>query len=215
MKEIEYLGVCKTGEIDKRYGTESTASMSVFECPVCFKHYRLKTRLGNSRKTCKDCRGTQVATHRMSTHKAYMIWAGMKQRCYNPSTPAYQAYGAKGITVASDWHTFDGFWKDMGESYELGLTIDRIDSSKGYSKENCRWLTHSDNSSLTTKRRPVVQLRRVLVPTKGFVEERRWESAKQAADALGLVAAHITAVCQGQRKTHGGFGWNYLDQLDE
>ena len=38
-----------------------------------------------------------------------------------------------------------------------------------------------------------------------------WESALKAADTLGLVAAHITAVCMGKRTTHGGFGWKYAE----
>lgn len=39
-------------------------------------------------------------------------------------------------------------WTDSG--YERGLcpTVDRIDSNKGYTLENIRWLTHSENSSL-------------------------------------------------------------------
>ena len=61
------------------------------------------------------------------------------------------------------------------------------------------------------KRRPVIQLRQALIPNKHYVEERIWDSAKQAADSLGLVAAHITVVCQGTRKTHGGFSWKYAD----
>ena len=34
MKEIASLGVRGTGQIDKRYGTERTASYAIFECPI-------------------------------------------------------------------------------------------------------------------------------------------------------------------------------------
>lgn len=213
MKETQYLGVKGTGEIDKRYAVEHTSSYSIFECPKCGKHYELRTSRGRKQVTCKDCRGTQLETHQMSSHKIYKAWAGMRQRCINPKCKAYAKYGAKGILCDDSWKTFEGFWADMGATYEDGMTIDRKDSSKGYSKENCRWLTLSQNSSETTKRREVIQLRQVLTPSKQYVEERKWDSAKQAADSLGLVAAHITVVCQGKRKTHGGFSWKYASIL--
>ena len=211
MKEIKYLGIKGTGEVDARYGIERTASFSIFECPKCNKQYEIRTSRGRRQTTCKSCQGSQLETHRMSSHKIYQVWASMRQRCNNPKCKAFKKYGAKGITCAASWSTFEGFWSDMGDSYQDGLTIDRIDSSKGYSKDNCRWLSLSENSSETTKRRRVVQLRQVLTPEKHFIEERIWDSAKQAADSLGLVAAHITVVCQGKRKTHGGFGWKYAN----
>jgi Fic family protein len=36
--------------------------------------------------------------------------------------------------------SFQAFWKDMGETYSTGLTLDRIDNSQGYEKSNCRWV---------------------------------------------------------------------------
>lgn len=210
MEEILYLGVFKTGYIDSRYGTESTESRSLFECPICTKHYEIKTSKGRKQKTCKDCRGTQNRTHGMSAHKAYHIWQVMVQRCENPTAQSYPSYGAKGIRVQTTWLNFEEFWKDMGVAYQDGLTIDRIDSSKGYCKENCRWLSRSENSRLTRRRRPVMQLRKVLQPAKHFVEMQEWESAAQAAKTLGLVAGQICNVCQGHRETHGGFGWKYV-----
>lgn len=209
MLETKSLGIKETGYIDKRYNRPHTASYSLFQCPVCNLEFELATKRGRLQNTCKACRGTQNATHGMSSHKVYSVWLQMHQRCTNPKNKKYSIYGGKGITVSDTWSTFEGFWADMGSTYEDGMTIDRMDSSRGYSKENCRWLTLTQNSSETTKLRPVIQLRQVLTPTKHYVEERSWESAKQAADSLGLVAAHITVVCQGTRKTHGGFNWKY------
>ena len=135
----------------------------------------------------------------------------MLQRCKNPNNPKFHIYGGKGITVDEKWKTFEGFWEDMSEGFEEGLTIDRKDGNLGYNKDNCRWITHALNSSETSRKRAVIQTRKVLVPEAHFVEIQTWESALKAADTLGLVAAHITAVCMGKRTTHGGFGWKYAE----
>ena len=212
MKEIKYLGIKQEG-IDPRYGTYRTASYSIFECPICLKHYEIKTSRGKKQETCKDCRGTQNVTHGHSSKKYYSTWIQMLQRCNNPKNKKYPIYGGKGIKVDPKWETFEGFWEDMGSTYEDGLTIDRIDSSKDYCKDNCRWLTLSENCSQTTKRRPVNQYRQVHVPTKSWVYEKTWDSAQQAAETLSLVPTHITSVCLGKRKTHGGFKWEYVNEV--
>lgn len=80
-------------------------------------------------------------SHGLSGTPTYSTWCGMLQRCYNPNSSAYKWYGAKGITVCKEWREdFVSFFQDMGER-PSEMTLDRIDSSKGYFKENCRWTT--------------------------------------------------------------------------
>ena len=211
MREIMELGIKETGKIDPRYNTAITASYSVFECPVCLKQQEMKTHIGRKRATCIGCRGTQLTSHGYSNTKQYYVYQSMKQRCNNPKNKKYHIYGGKGIQLDPTWDTFAGFWADMGDTYEEGLTIDREDSSKNYCKENCRWITLSQNSSETTKRRPVIQYRVARKPVLNYVYIQEFESALKAAETLGLTAAHITAVCKEQRKTHGGFAWEYKE----
>lgn len=82
-------------------------------------------------------------THGMHATRQYKIWTGMKLRCTNPKDTAYYAYGAKGISYCTSWEVFENFWKDMEEGYAENLTLDRIDNSLGYCKDNCRWETNS------------------------------------------------------------------------
>lgn len=84
------------------------------------------------------------------THiKLYNIWHSMKQRCNDPNTKFYKDYGGRGIKVCSEWeNSFESFAKWSDENgYSNGLEIDRIDNSKGYSPDNCKWSTDKEQAN--------------------------------------------------------------------
>jgi hypothetical protein len=70
----------------------------------------------------------------------------MKARCNNKNHEFYHRYGGRGITYDPKWETFEGFYEDMGEKPGKGWDIDRIDNDGNYCKENCQWLTRSENA---------------------------------------------------------------------
>lgn len=77
--------------------------------------------------------------------RLYSIWRGMLRRCKDKNTTYYKYYGGKGIKVEfKGWHDFRDWANSNG--YADNLTIDRIDPEKNYSKENCQWITQSENS---------------------------------------------------------------------
>ena len=79
--------------------------------------------------------------------RIYSIWKGMNKRCNNPNCKDYRWYGGNGVKVCAEWKDYLKFreWS-LGHGYRIGLTIDRIDNSKGYEPSNCQWLTQSENS---------------------------------------------------------------------
>ena len=86
-----------------------------------------------------SAKGKAKLKHGMTNTSTYRSWVGMKQRCYNPNNHKYPIYGAIVITVSDDWfNSFEKFLEDMGECPK-GLSLDRIDVTKGYYKQNCRW----------------------------------------------------------------------------
>lgn len=54
---------------------------------------------------------------------------------------------AKETTVIKFTEMFE-VYKNSGFDRKLSPTVDRVDSQKGYTLDNMRWLTHSENSRL-------------------------------------------------------------------
>lgn len=87
--------------------------------------------------------------------RLYQIWSGIKQRCNNPKCNRYRYYGAKGIKMCEAWEKSYQEFADWSYSngYADDLSIDRIDSSKDYSPDNCRWIPAGLNASLAQSKR--------------------------------------------------------------
>ena len=123
------------------YHGSNKNSDAIWECRCdCGKILHVKTgalKSGNTTK-CKSC---ATRKHGMSETKLYKVWQGMKTRCTNPKAINYDRYGGRGIRYDPKWEKFEEFYKDMGDGYHPGLTIERKDNDDNYTKDNCVWVT--------------------------------------------------------------------------
>lgn len=103
----------------------------------------------------RELTGNLMRTHGLRKSKEYNSWTNMRQRCCDKNSPNYLNYGGAGITMCEQWrNSFTAFLEDMGKHPDTkeDWSIDRIDNSLGYFKENCRWATNEAQSRNHSKR---------------------------------------------------------------
>lgn len=86
------------------------------------------------------------------------LYRNMQSRVTGVQKQKYHLYQGKELLKREDfynWAIDNPCFLQMFETYKnsefnrkLAPTVDRIDSSRGYTLDNMRWLTHSENSKL-------------------------------------------------------------------
>jgi hypothetical protein len=148
----------KLTQIGIAFRTSSTGQKrAVFQCECGKKIVSLVTHVRNSKANSCGCvrakklgemsKGNSFSKkHGMSNTRTYISWSSMLDRCLNENATSYFNYGKKGVTVCDRWvESFSNFLEDMGHR-PVGCSIDRIENSIGYSKENCRWASMKQQS---------------------------------------------------------------------
>jgi len=93
-------------------------------------------------------------------HPLYRVWLNIKNRCYNVKFgKGNEIYLNKKITVCDEWINSASNFINWGlaNGWEMGLCIDRIDSSKGYTPDNCQFITVAENARKVHRDNPGYQ----------------------------------------------------------
>ena len=121
----------------------------------------------------------------------YIAWINMRQRCNNPHGHNVVYYAD--ISVCDKWNDFARFVADMGLRPSAKHQLDRRDNTKGYSKENCRWI----------EKKP--QMQNTRISKWWIVNGTRYASLSEAAAVVGVTTNRIKAWCEG--RTDGGYAY--------
>jgi hypothetical protein len=125
------------------------------DCGSPFTMLKLTARLRNGGTKSCGCAQKEAAKlsikkaiakntiHGLSGTRLYIIYNGMKDRCYDKTNQSYPRYGGRGITVCEEWlsdvRSFVS-WA-LCNGHKDTLTIDRKEIDGNYCPENCRFAT--------------------------------------------------------------------------
>lgn len=141
---------------DLGYDTIKGRRRVIAECKACKREYEVHPHYLKERKHC-GCmkKGTIASKYAKSHPQLAQAILHMKARCYNKNNQDYYNYGARGITVCDEWladsNKFCEWSLNNGFENNKKLSIDRIDSDKGYSPNNCRWVTAEEQGRNTRR----------------------------------------------------------------
>ena len=133
-----------------RYPNGHSAQVWICRCACGVMKEVRATHIRSGKSGSCGCLHKEIASSVSLKHgdrksAMYEVWTQMIQRCENPKNKAYKNYGARGIRVCTEWHDYPVFLRDMGPTYQHGLTIDRKDNDGNYEPSNCRWVTNKVN----------------------------------------------------------------------
>jgi hypothetical protein len=157
------------------------------------------------RGICKRCATASATASKRRVnakcHGLLDVYHDILRRCCDPSDKSYSRYGGRGITVCDEWRNDRNSFVRwcMANGYAPGLQIDRIDNDKGYSPDNCRFVTPAENQHNTSQ--TALSEKAVNIIRGNNVSRRKTQ--KQLAKELGVSQSRISDVCRNRTWKRG------------
>ena len=109
--------------------------------------------LSRGRTTSCGCVQGERSGDSKDRHPLYIVWRGMKNRCYCDSYKEKHLYKDKGIVICDAWKYSYLTFKEwaINNGWAEGLVIDRECGDGNYEPNNCRWVTPLVNGNNTSQ----------------------------------------------------------------
>lgn len=146
MRFIDLTGKKFSGvEVIRYVGIRSHVSRWLCRCLSCGREFERRATGISNAVGCGCSNTTHGHTRGGNNSLTFRSWTAMVSRCCNKNHADYPHYGGRGIIVCERWRSsFVSFLQDMGERPSKRHSIDRIDTTAGYSPGNCRWATQKE-----------------------------------------------------------------------
>lgn len=194
-------------------------SYGLFKCSYCGKQVETRLSTGRSKDTCgcfvekcgmycdshvcKQSRGCFIPNRKTPLNRKtrlrcyqtlYRVWSVIKGQCSNSNSANYKYYGAKGIKVCDEWLDNSVFIKwALNNGYEKGKVLYRIDKTKGYSPDNCKYGTAAECQQARGKTKLTVKSVRKI--KRDFAKGKYTKS--KLSKLHDVTTSHINAIITG------------------
>jgi len=150
---------------------------------------------------CKICRNDYRHLH-VQNNPWYTSYRKLKERCNNFKSDNYRYYGGRGIKSLITLKEIKTLWF-RDKAYLLKRpSIERKNSSKDYTFENCEFIEMGENIGRSC-RKPILQFDL----DGNFIKE--WPSASHAGKAMNRNPEGIRQCLIGKTKKSNNFIWKY------
>lgn len=177
-----------------KYPSGQTQNLCLYRCECGNEIKRLATSVKDIDKAHCGCL-FDYATNWKYGKQLKKRWNGLNSRTINGNHPdKLKLIGPyTNVTICDEWKkSFKSFYSwSIDNGFKPHLHIDRIDATKGYQPDNCRWVTQSENNRNGARSKlDTVRVREILLLHGVY-------SNKEIARIYAIDPSTLVNICKG------------------